>query len=72
MMLNIKGIFASLQCNASTPVAKPAAALRREEEEIGVTDRRVPLSAAASPSHGRSKEQQPFDWKWTAVIRWTK
>ena len=46
-MIRIKRIFASLLCKTSTPVAKPATALRREEEERGVTDREVPLSAAA-------------------------
>ena len=37
-MIKIKRIFASLLCNASIPVAKPAAALRQEEEEIELTD----------------------------------
>ena len=32
-MIKIKRIFTSLRCNASIPVAKPAAAFRREEEE---------------------------------------
>ena len=34
----IKRIFESLLCNASIPVAKPPAALGREEEERKLTD----------------------------------
>ena len=54
-MIKIKRIFASIRLDASTPAAKPAAALRQEEEERDVSDRRVPLSATASPSLARSK-----------------